>query len=441
MPTPTCCAATVTEHLPPAVSANGSAAAPPLTASDDSTLRLPDVDHDPLAGQPLLDVERDGVHYTLLGTAHVSRASVDAVRGLLATRPFDAVAVELCESRYQGMRNPAALASLDLFRVVREGKVGMVAANLALSAYQRRLAEQLGVEPGAEMRAGFEEADARGLPVWRIDRDVGITLRRTYAAVGWWDRIKMLSGLMASVLVDDGVDEAEIERLKNGDVLESTFSEFAQRSSGLHNALIVERDRYMAAALRRQSPVASGSRVLVVIGAGHLAGLAEHIRLGQTDPATEQVELNRIPPPGRWGLWITLILAALLIGGFAWGFSQGTDVGADMVLNWILVTGTLGAIGCTLAGGHPLSIAGAFVASPLTPLHPALSSGTVSALIEATVRRPTVADFSALRDDVTSLRGWWRNRVARVLLNFFLTSFGTALGVYIAGYRIIGKML
>jgi len=397
--------------------------------------------HDPLADQPLIELERDGVHFTLLGTAHVSRASVDAVHALLAQDRFDAVAVELCESRYRGMRNPETLAALDLFRVVREGKTGMVAANLALSAYQRRLSEQLGVEPGAEMRAGFEGADQRGLPVWRIDRDVGITLRRTYAAVGWWDRAKLLSGLLASVLVDDGVDEAEIERLKQGDVLESTFAEFAQRSKGLHRALIAERDAYMAAALRLQGAAAPGSRVLAIVGAGHLAGLAEHLRNDRGEPAGVTSGLSAVPPPGRWGLWITVLLAVLLFGGFAWGFSQGTEVGADMVLNWVLMTGTLGAIGCTLAGGHPLSIVGAFVASPLTPLHPALSSGTVSALIEATVRRPTVADFSLLRDDVTSLRGWWRNRVARVLVNFFLTSLGTAIGVYIAGYQIIDRLL
>jgi pheromone shutdown-related protein TraB len=420
----------------------------PSHDAEPGLIRTPDDGHEPdvdaldsLADQPLIEVERDGVHYTLLGTAHVSRASVDAVHALLAQDRFDAVAVELCESRYRGMRNPESLAALDLFRVVREGKTGMVAANLALSAYQRRLSEQLGVEPGAEMRAGFEGADQRGLPVWRIDRDVGITLRRTYAAVGWWDRAKLLSGLLASVLVDDGVDEAEIERLKQGDVLESTFAEFAQRSKGLHRALIAERDAYMAAALRLQGAAAPGSRVLAIVGAGHLAGLAEHLRNDRGEPAGVTAGLSAVPPPGRWGLWITVLLAVLLFGGFAWGFSQGTEVGADMVLNWVLMTGTLGAIGCTLAGGHPLSIVGAFIASPLTPLHPALSSGTVSALIEATVRRPTVADFSLLRDDVTSLRGWWRNRVARVLVNFFLTSLGTAIGVYIAGYQIIDRLL
>jgi pheromone shutdown-related protein TraB len=397
---------------------------------------------DVLLGQPIRELVRDGVHYTVLGTAHVSRASVDAVQALLARQPFDAVAVELCDSRYDAIRNPESLSQLDLFRVIREGKTGLVAANLALSAYQRRLAEQLGIEPGAELRAAIDGAEARGLPVWRIDREVAITLRRTYAAVGFWDRLKIMSGLMASVLVDDKVDEAEIERLKEGDILESTFSEFAKRSESLYRSLIAERDRFMAASLRQHAAAAATPRrVLAVVGAGHLGGLAEALANEATPPAEVHAEVTRLPPPGRWGTWFTVVLSVLVLGGFAWGFSRGSDVGMDLVLNWVLTTGLLGALGCLLAGGHALSILAAFLASPLTPLHPALASGTVSALVELTVRRPTVADFSRLRDDVGSLRGWWRNRVARVLINFFLTSFGTAIGVYLAGWRMLERLI
>jgi len=394
-----------------------------------------------LHGQPIVELERDGVHYTLLGTAHVSRASVEAVEALIAERPFDAVAVELCESRFDAMRRPDALAQLDLFRVIREGKVGLVAANLALSAYQRRLAEQLGVEPGAELRAAIVKAEARNLPVWRIDREVAITLRRTYSAVGWWDRLKIMSGLMASVLVDDKVDEEEIERLKRGDILESTFSEFARRSESLYRALIAERDQFMAASLREQSTNGGNTRVLAVVGAGHLAGLAERLRDDQRAPAAVKQDVSALPPPSRWGTWLTIIISVFVLGGFVWGFSRGSELGMDLVVNWILTTGLLGALGCLLAGGHPLSIVAAFIASPMTPLHPALASGTVSALVELTVRRPTVADFSRLRDDAGSLAGWWRNRVARVLLNFFLTSVGTAIGVYLAGWRMLEKLI
>ena len=396
---------------------------------------------DPLAGQPIVELERNGTHYTLLGTAHVSRASVAAVEALIAEREFDAVAVELCEGRYRSMQDPDALAKLDLFRVIREGKVGLVAANLALSSYQRRLAEQLGVEPGAEMRAAIDAAEAKSLAVWRIDRDVGTTLRRAHAAVGFWQKMTLSSGLIASLFVDEKVDEAEIEKLKQGDLLESSFHEFASRSEPLYHALIAERDSYMAAALRLQAGSGAPRRVLAVVGAGHLAGLAEKLGKDLEDPTSQRVELDRVPPPGRWGTWIGILITLFVLGGFAYGFSQGAEVGTDLVLRWVLATGLLGAVGCLAAGGHPLSVAGAFVASPLTPLHPAMSSGMVSALIEAWVRRPTVADFAALRDDVGSPRGWWRNRVARVLLNFFLTSLGTAIGVWLAGWSMIDRLL
>lgn len=392
---------------------------------------------DPLAGQPIVELERDGVHYTLLGTAHVSQASVEAVHALAAQGQFDAIAVELCEPRYQAMRDPDALARLDLFRVIKEGKVSLVAANLALSGYQRRLSEQLGVEPGAEMRAAIEEGEARALQVWRVDRDVAITLRRTAAAVGFWQRLMMMSGLLTSLLVSEKVEEDEIEKLKQGDLLEATFGEFAKNREPLYRALIAERDQYMAAALRQHAEASpSTRRVLAVVGAGHLSGLARHLADDTEAPAPLRERLRELPAPKNWGTWFTLILAALVIGGFVYGFMQGGDIGTDMVMSWVLITGTFGAVGCLLAGGHPLSILGAFAASPVTPLHPALSSGMISALIEAWIRKPTVADFHRLRDDVTSIGGWWRNRVSRTLLNFFLTNMGTAIGFYTAGWAL-----
>lgn len=396
---------------------------------------------DALDQQPLRRVHRDGCEFVVLGTAHVSQASVDAVRSLIERERFDAVAVELCDSRFQSMTQPDALAQLDLFRVIREGKVGLVAANLALSAYQRRLAEQLGVEPGAEMRAAIDGAKALDLPVWKVDRDVGVTLRRTYAAVGWWQRLKLMSGLMASVIVDDQVDAKEIENLKQGDMLESTFSEFASRSDRLYRSLIGERDDYMAASLREHAARSGAGKALVVIGAGHLAGIEKALQSSREAPEQVRAELTRLPPPGRWGTWISLLFAAVVIGGFAWGFASGAEIGTELVMAWILATGGLGALGCLLAGGHPLSILTAFVVSPITPLHPVLASGMVSAMVELTVRRPTVADFARLRDDVTHPSGWWRNRVSRTLLNFFLTNLGTAIGVYLAGWRMLETLL
>ncbi|WP_147652465.1 TraB/GumN family protein [Vulcaniibacterium gelatinicum] len=398
-------------------------------------------DDNPVAGQPHAVVERDGVRYTLLGTAHVSKASVDAVDAAIASGRYDAVAVELDPQRLQSLTDPDALAGLDLVKVLREGRAAMFAANLALAAYQRRLAEQLGIEPGAELRRAAELARARGLPLYLVDRDVGLTFRRASARLGWWGRAKLGGGLVASLFTDEAVGDHDIEKLKQGDLLEASFSEFAADSPALYDSVIAERDRYMAARLREATAGAGVREVLAVVGAGHLQGLARHLRESGEAPAQVRAELETVPEGSKIP-WFTLALAAFLLGGFAWGVWQGgLAVGGELMLYWVLLTGTLGAVGCALAGGHPLSILAAFLASPLTPLHPALASGTVSAIVEAWVRKPTYADFLSLRDDVQTLRGWYRNRVARVLVNFFLTSLGTALGVWLGGARMLGRLL
>lgn len=389
--------------------------------------------------QPHAIIQRDGVTYTLLGTAHVSQASVEAVRDAIDSGQFDAVAVELDEQRLQALRDPDALANVDLVKVIREGKTALFAANLGLAAYQRRLAEQLGIQPGAELRAAVEEAEARGLPTQLIDRDVGLTFRRTSQQLGFWQRSKVLAGILTSLFIDEKVDDEAIEKLKQGDMLESSFSEFASASPQLYEGVIAERDRYMAARLRQRTD--NARQVLAVVGAGHLAGIAGHLRDGRQAPESEIAELQALKP--KSGIpWFTLFLAVFVLGGFAWGFATGgIEVGSEMLLAWVLLTAGLGALGCAIAGGHPLSILGAAVSSPLTPLHPALASGMVSGLIETWLRKPTHADFMALRDDVQSLRGWYRNRVSRILLVFFCTNLGTVLGVWLGGARMLRRLL
>ncbi len=394
----------------------------------------------PWQQQPHKVVERDGVRYTLLGTAHVSKASIDAVREAVASGAFDTIAVELDDGRLQALTDPDALARLDLIKVIREGKTAMFAANLALAAYQRRLAEQLGVEPGAELKTAALDARERGLSLRLIDREVGLTFRRVRARLGWWTRAKLGAGIMMAMFADEEVADDEIEKLKQGDLLESSFGEFASGSPALFETVIAERDRYMAAKLR-ELPGSGAREVLAVVGAGHLSGMARHLAEDGDAPQEVQRELETVKQKSRVP-WMELIIGTFVIGGFAWGFWKGgIDVGADLIVQWVLATGLLGALGCAIAGGHPLSILAAFIASPLTPLHPALASGTVSAFVEATVRKPTYADFLALRDDVQSVRGWYRNRVARVLLNFFLTSLGTAIGVWTGGLRMLGKLI
>lgn len=394
-----------------------------------------------LSGQPIERVARDGVEYVILGTAHVSRTSVDAVEALLANEHFDAVAVELCASRAQSMRDPEAFKQMDLFRVIREGKAGMVAASLILSTFQKRLAEQSGIQPGAEMKAAMAGADQHAMPLWLIDREVGTTLKRAWRSVGSWQRFTLLGGLLASVFDRNEIAEDEIEKLKQGDLLESAFKEFASESKPLFNSLISERDSFMAARLREES-TAEGTqggadrRVLVVIGAGHLKGLSERLRNQQDDPTTIVTDLARLPPKARWPKWLAIGLVLLVFAAIAYAFQKNPTLGAQALRDWVLFTGGFAALGALIAGAHPLSIVTAFVAAPIKPFRPGIPAGGLSAMVEAWVRRPRVMDFDSLRDDIGHWSGWWKNRVARTLLNFFLVSAGTIIGEYSAGIRI-----
>jgi len=393
------------------------------------------------ADQPTARISRDGVEYTLLGTAHVSRVSVDAVHALMQTEKFDAVAVELCESRYRALCDPESWRNLDLLQVIRSGKAGMVAANLALSAYQRRLAEQFGIEPGAEMKAAIDLADRAGVPIWLVDRDVGVTLRRAYRNVRLRDRLGILSGLIASIFERSEISEEEIEKLKEGDMLQSAFSEFAEHSEPLFRSLIAERDTYMAARLREEAGKVSVARVLVVIGAGHLAGIGRELDAQQQAPAALVEDLRQPPPPARWPKWIGLGVLVVIFAAIAYAFTRGIGFGALALRDWILFTGCFAALGALLGGAHLLSALTAFVIAPLKPFRPLVPSGAFSAGVEMWLHRPRVADFETLRDDVLDWRGWWKNRVSRTLLVFLFTNFGMMIGEYLAGIRILHRLL
>jgi pheromone shutdown-related protein TraB len=389
--------------------------------------------------QPHIEIERDGVHYTLLGTAHISKASIEAVRSAIASGRFDAIAVELDEQRHKALTEPDALAQLDLVKVIRERKIAPFAANLALAAYQRRLAEQLDVEPGAELKTAALEASARGLPLQLIDRDVGITFRRILQKLRWWDRMKLIAGLGSGLFASDEIDESDIERLKEGDMLESSFGEFARDTPSLFATLIDERDQFMAARLRERTDGAS--HVLAVVGAGHLKGMARYLADETRAPSDIASELVHITSKRKIP-WITIVLMLLIAAGIAWGYAHGgSELGRELLIQWVAWTGGLAALGALLARGHILSILAAAVSAPLKPFRPGLPPGMFSALVEVHLRKPAYADFLALRDDAQTLGGWYRNRVCRVVMVFILTNIGSAIGVWMAGARILSKLI
>ena len=292
-------------------------------------------------------------------------------------------------------------------------------------------------------RASIAAADQKELPLWLIDRDVATTFRRVAHRVSFWQKLNIFSGLVFSVFSSEDISEDEIERLKEGDILESTFNEFALNSADLYEALISERDQYMAARLTQEARVLhreSKPKVLVVIGAGHLKGMCEHLRGDPVDVDQHVEALEQQPPKRGWLKAIPWVIVIVILAMFAKGFSESPELGWALVRDWVLINGGLSALGCIAALAHPITILTAFVAAPLTSLNPTIGAGMVCGAVEVWLRRPQVGDFTQLRHDITETSGWWKNRVSRALLVFLFATLGSAIGTWVAGAAIFEKL-
>jgi pheromone shutdown-related protein TraB len=397
------------------------------------------MEHAPF-GEPLETVKLPHCEITLLGTAHVSKASATTVKNLIESGDYDSVAVELCENRYNSIVDPDALGRMDIFAAFRARKIPMITANLALGAFQQRIADQIGIEPGADMRNAIFSAQEKSLPIILVDRDIGTTLKRIYRSIPWYQRFKLFGALFQSVISSQKITEDDIEKLKQGDMLESSFTEFAQTDLQLYKPLINERDQFMAAKILEETKKHNYKKTLVVIGAGHMKGIAEYLK-SLAKPEETVKELNEIPSPARWPKFLPWILVAVVITGFIIGFSKDTQHGWALVQAWVLLNGGLCAFGALLAGAHPVTIIASFFVAPLTSLNPMIPAGLVTGPLEAYLRHPHVRDFSHLRHDASTLKGWWHNRITRIFLVFMLCNLGSGIGgwIWISTYLIAGK--
>ncbi|MFW6290794.1 MAG: TraB/GumN family protein [Spirochaetota bacterium] len=375
-------------------------------------------------------LELGGREFILLGTAHVSRDSVEEVGRAIRELEPDRVCVEIDEARHRSLVEKRSWESLDVYKVIREKKGFLLLGNLVLSSFQRRMGADLGVTPGEEMLAAMQVAQELGIPTSFVDREIHTTLRRAWARARLWGKMKMLAALLGSVFSREKLPQEEIEALKEQGALEGMMNELAAYLPAAKEVLIDERDQYLAA----KSYDTDGSRILVVVGAGHVPGIARW--LTAIHEGVEKPDLDRIdtvPPPGVIRKAIPWMIPAVVAGLIAWGFVQsGWDGGLQMLLRWFLVNGILSGIGAIIALAHPLNIVISFLAAPFTSMNPTIGVGFVSGLLEAILRKPRVVDFERLQDDITSFRGFYRNRITRILLVFFFTTLGSAIGTFVA---------
>jgi len=366
----------------------------------------------------------DGRTVHLLGTAHVSAASVAEIREAAARLAPDTVAIELCPARYEGMKQGAKWKETDLFRVLKEKKTAFFLSQLLLQSFYRRIGRKLDITPGADMMAAAEAAESLGARVALVDRNVSVTLKRAWGALSFWGKCKVFGMLFSSLFGEEDADEEAVEKLKERDNVAEAVEEMGKAFPAIKRVLIDERDAYLAEKIR----TAPGRNILAVVGAGHVAGIERNIASPR-----DLAEYETLPPKTWTGRLLPWLLPAAAVGLIGWSFwSKGFSRGIDSVWLWCAVNAVCSALGGLAAFAHPLAILAGAAASPITSLNPAIAAGWVAGLVQLWARKPTVGDFERLPESLETLKGFWTNPVIRVLLVVVLVNLGSTLGTLFA---------
>lgn len=383
-------------------------------------------------------LELNGRIITLIGTAHVSKESIEEVEQTIKEIKPDCVGIELDEKRAESIQNPEKYSQLDIVQVLKKNQGFLLLANLILSSFQRRMGLNVGVKPGDEMLAAMNVAKEMNIPSVMVDRPIQITLKRAWAKNSLWGKCKLLAALFTSAFEKEEIDSSEIENLKKGNEMDSMMDELSQYMPVIKQVLIDERDQYLATKIWESQ----GNNIVAVLGAGHLPGVEKHLMtLSQENEKADVNDISEVPPKSFASKIVGWIIPAIIIGLLAWGFiSGGKNAGITNVWTWIIWNGSLAAIGTLLAGANPLTILGAFLTAPLTSLCPLVGVGFVTGIIQAVVSKPKVSDIETLQDDVSSLKGFYKNRILKVLLVFILSSLGSSVGTFVGGADILSNL-
>jgi pheromone shutdown-related protein TraB len=373
-------------------------------------------------------IEMNGKEYILIGTAHVSKHSAEQVKEVIEAERPDSVCVELDEQRYQTITEGSKWQEMDIIQVIKEKRASLLLMNLAISSFQNRMAKELGIKAGQEMIQGIESAKEVGAKLVLADRNIQITFSRIWGNLGLKGKAILLSQIITSIFSRDSISEEELEKLKEQDTINAMLNEFTETFPRLKKPLIDERDQYLAQKIKE----APGEKIVAVLGAAHVPGIKEEIKKDH-----DLNKLRAIPPKSNWPKVIGWSIPILILAIIVYTFLANPTAGFAQTVSWILWNGSLSALGAAIAMGHPLTILTAFIAAPITSLNPLLAAGWFAGLAQAYIRRPSVKDFETLSEDVFSLKGFWRNKVSRILLIVVLANLGSSLGTFIGGADVI----
>jgi pheromone shutdown-related protein TraB len=372
----------------------------------------------------------NGREIILVGTAHISQASVDEVETVIRAERPDQVCIELDRARYQTIVENSTWKNINISRVIKEKKGFLLFANIILTSFQRRLGLGTGVKPGEEMVKAINLANELGIETVFCDREVQTTLRRAWAKSSFWGKNKMLAALLSSLLSDEKISPEDLEKIKEKDLMQSMLEELSTYLPKVKEVLIDERDRYLAVKIYQTS----GRKIVAVVGAGHVNGIVEHLNLlADNKEGTDVSELETIPQKKLLKKIIPWLIPLVFSGIIAWGvFTKGPQALSTGLLTWSIVTAASAALGSILSLAHPLAILSAALSAPITSILPFIGSGMVSGLVQYKLRKPFVTDFESLPEDILHFRTFYRNRILKVLLVFLFTNLSGSIGTFVA---------
>jgi pheromone shutdown-related protein TraB len=385
-------------------------------------------------------IELEDKTILLIGTAHISKESVNEVRRVIEEEKPSLVCVEIDALRYNSMTQNENWEKLDIIKVIKQGNGFLLLGNLVLAGFQRRLGGELGVKPGDEMTEAVAAAKELGVEAAFCDREVQITLRRAWGNCGFISKCKLLAALFSSAFSSEKLDEAQIENLKKNTELDGMMNELSDYLPEVKKTLIDERDIYLASKIWTAGN--NKKTTVAIIGAGHLNGVKRHIEeFSKSGKEADVSELETLPKKSFFskisGWIIPAAIVLFVVLGLVFADKKTVE---DGLLGWILLNSTFAALGALISLANPLTIITSFITAPIATLHPFLGVGLFAAVVEAFIRRPRVRDAENLNSDASSLKGVYKNRITHILLIFFVTSLGGAAG-NILSVTPLGKVI
>ena len=337
---------------------------------------------------------------TIIGTSHVSIESADIVERTIEQKQPDIVAVELDQIRYKQLcgDQPKEIVPTHF---LRNKAIFQFMAYWLLSIVQAKIAKHFGVIPGVDMKSAIDTANANNIEIALVDRDIQITVNRFWNNLSFTQKIKLIWELLSTISIFNSPfdsEETDFFDTENTDIVEAMLLEFRKFSPLGAQALIDERDAYIAHQLLILS--STGKSVVAVVGAGHISGIKTHLLNPKKIPSLESLlkihHSRKFPFLKFIGYSISiafiLFFVLLLMAGV-----QNTFL-LKLFVSWVLFNAIFASTLAKLAGAHWQSALVGGLVAWATSLNPLLAPGWFAGYIELRYISVSMSDLERLRE-------------------------------------------